>query len=622
MKSKRILLALLLMLLIAVSGCTVPSRKTGYRAYSGTVSVSLGLGKEGILVDESPLPVTVHIEGDYAQQAAWCVLAVPTNAADYYAYRHSLTKEDAQTVSYIVPAATGASQIVIELLDDQERVIYSRTCTYQAYSEWQSMMLCGQMGTQTDTVSWPDEVVRDDTQTRVSVRSVTLTEDNLYTDKEGYYALDFLSTDVSYFEDLSGDVQNAMLEWVKSGGTLVLQGTGAWMLLSQCGVTDLGPVKNFAAGGSVRMIYRTYGDGSIWSVDDTLSQVVARLTDSKKSELLKALCAGASGCYSNDYSSIGVYDQTPLVYQLRQNKSSAKAPNAKLYIMILCIYLAVGIPGIYILALEKKRIRWFRPLVCLLAVGFSMLIFLIGNDTRYSRPFIRSVTVLSDLESSLSDDSTQKLTQTVYAGIQAPFNSSYEVSIKPEYDVKTVMEDYYWENSTANASNTKRVAVISEYEDQTLLSMQNLTAFSVRYFQFRKSTQESGRITGNVTVTESGLSGVLTNQTQYELISAVVNVDDELALIEHWQPGETINLEEQQKNGRVHRMTRDQFLDGGYQNRGQWIGQLSDYYEYFLYRENSQSVVMAQIEFTPEIQEYTDYPVENDTILLLSICQE
>ena len=184
------------------------------------------------------------------------------------------------------------------------------------------------------------------------------------------------------------------------------------------------------------------------------------------------------------------------------------------------------------------------------------------------------------------------------------------------------MEDYYWENSTANASNTKRVAVISEYEDQTLLSMQNLTAFSVRYFQFRKSTQESGRITGNVTVTESGLSGVLTNQTQYELISAVVNVDDELALIEHWQPGETINLEEQQKNGRVHRMTRDQFSDGGYQNRGQWIGQLSDYYEYFLYRENSQSVVMAQIEFTPEIQEYTDYPVENDTILLLSICQE
>ena len=95
----------------------------------------------------------------------------------------------------------------IELLDSDERVIYSRTCTYQAYDEWQNMLLAGHMGKQTDTVSWPEQIKRSDLGTAVSVRTVTLTEDNLYTEKEGYGMLDFLSVDVAYFEELSSDVK-------------------------------------------------------------------------------------------------------------------------------------------------------------------------------------------------------------------------------------------------------------------------------------------------------------------------------------------------------------------------------------------------------------------------------
>ena len=47
------------------------------------------------------------------------------------------------------------------------------------------------MGKQTDTVSWPEQIKRNDLGTAVSVRTVTLTEDNLYTEKEGYGMLDF-----------------------------------------------------------------------------------------------------------------------------------------------------------------------------------------------------------------------------------------------------------------------------------------------------------------------------------------------------------------------------------------------------------------------------------------------
>ena len=78
--------------LITAGGCKSASERM-YRAYSGTVSVSLGLGREGILVEEHPFPVTVHVDGDYAKEGKTCVLTVPTNASDYYAYRKPLSEE-------------------------------------------------------------------------------------------------------------------------------------------------------------------------------------------------------------------------------------------------------------------------------------------------------------------------------------------------------------------------------------------------------------------------------------------------------------------------------------------------------------------------------------------------
>ena len=543
------------------------------------------------------------------------MLTVPTNASDYYAYRKPLSTKSSQTISFIVPAAKYSSQVTLELLDDDEHVIYSRTSTYQAYDEWQNMILAGQLGTQTDTVSWPDEITRADLGTTITVRSVTLTEDNLYSQKEGYNMLDFLTVDVSYFEGLDEAVQKAMLAWVNSGGTIVFQGSGGWSLLQQLGVTGFGSSKNFSAGGNIKLLYRTLGNGKVWFLSGTLSQTVARLTDDRKATLLKALSDGASGSYSEDYSSLNVYEKTSLVDRIKSHKSSAETPKVWQYVVILILYLAVGIPGIYFVVRKRKKIRWFRPLVCLLAIAFSILIFIAGTNTRYSRPFLQSLTVLSD-----ENCAKNALTETIYTGIQAPFNSNYEVSLSPQYDINAIMDEYYWGSGTQNgAVNAKRIASLSFYDDQTLLSMENLTAFSSRYFELQKNIAGIGTITGTVTRNASGLLGTLVNNTKYELISAIVNVEDELALIEHWKAGETIDLEAEQKSGRVHMMTRDQFSDGAYRNRGQWIGQLSDYYEYFLYTKNSETAVMAQIEYTPTLQEYTDYPVENNTILRLSV---
>ena len=121
---------------------------------------------------------------------------------------------------------------------------------------------------------------------------------------------------------------------------------------------------------------------------------------------------------------------------------------------------------------------------------FSILIFILGTSTRYSQPFIRSLTVLSDENSRENENS-----ETIYTSIQAPFNSSYEVSINPAYHVTSLMEEYYWGSGTQNGTvNAKRVVSFDFSKEQTLLSLENLTAFSSRCFALGNNISEINRL--------------------------------------------------------------------------------------------------------------------------------
>ena len=147
--------------------------------------------------------------------------------------------------------------------------------------------------------------------------------------------LDFLSVDVAYFEELSSDVKNALLDWVKEGGTIVFEGSGGWTALQKMNINGFGSSKTFSAGSNQKLLYRSLGDGSVWFLGKTLSQTVSRLTDERKSQFILILSKGASGSYSEDFSSLSVYENSSLLYRLRTHKSSAETPKVWIYVAIL-----------------------------------------------------------------------------------------------------------------------------------------------------------------------------------------------------------------------------------------------------------------------------------------------
>ena len=150
------------------------------------------------------------------------------------------------------------------------------------------------------------------------------------------------------------DRQKALLDWVKEGGTLVFEGSGGWTALQKMNISGFGSSKTFSAGSNQKLLYRSLGDGSVWFLGKTLSQTVSRLTDERKSQFIMTLSKGASGSYSEDFSSLSVYENSSLLYRLRTHKSSAETPKVWMYVAILILYLAVGIPEMCIRDSTRK----------------------------------------------------------------------------------------------------------------------------------------------------------------------------------------------------------------------------------------------------------------------------
>lgn len=64
-------------------------------------------------------------------------------------------------------------------------------------------------------------------------------------------------------------MKNALLDWVKEGGTIVFEGSGGWTALQKMNINGFGSSKTFSAGSNQKLLYRSLGDGSVWFLENT-----------------------------------------------------------------------------------------------------------------------------------------------------------------------------------------------------------------------------------------------------------------------------------------------------------------------------------------------------------------
>lgn len=608
-RNKGLLVMLLVLLLALCGGCR--KKEFSYYAYTGNVTVNIGIGYEGIVQEGFPLPVMVHVEGEYASSGKWCVLSVPTNEADYYSYRVELDQTDHQDICYAIPVAQGSSQLVVELWDEQQNVIYSRTCTYRTQSDWQSMILSGRLDEQTDSISWPQSIATEERE--LVCKCIIFNGHSPFTEAQAYQMLDFLVTDSEMLSGLSGQAQQAMEEWIRQGGCLIVENSQSDVVLGDIQLSGLQQM-DYPVNESIVLSRYFCENGMIWNLDQSLSQLFPRITDYQKEQLILSFARGSSGLYTADPDSNPIIHQEQQLTQiLAAEQIVAQSPNVWAYLILLAVYLVIAIPVLYLLLLRKQQVGWFRPAVCVLALFFFGVIYLAGSRTRFSEPFLRCLTILQQEEGGFREE--------LYVRAQAPFNTQYAIAASPAYQVRAVQDHLDWKQDNTGSSQ-KHTAELVRLEDQTQITLRNLVAFSSRYFRLEQHDLSLPQLQGSVKATLSGEtdgSGMLTdmtNATELTLQSAVVVLGDLLYLVENWKPGETLDWTGE--NNRIHPMSKRQFLEGGFKNRGDWKGRLSEYYSNLIQNQGEDSLyVMAEIAYEPNWQMEGGYQTVYDTILLL-----
>lgn len=225
------------------------------------------------------------------------------------------------------------------------------------------------------------------------------------------------------------------------------------------------------------------------SSDEAVEKLKEYFTDERVAETGVVI---SSTSVSNDLTKIPVKQQ----------------PSVLLYGTVLIVYAIFAGPGLYLILkrLKKRYFLWVGITVA--AVGFTMLIAVLGSQTRMRAPFI------SYAEKYVQ--SGENVVREVDFGIQAPYNQGYSLYVDSSFDLVPAMDVNDMEVVEEKSGKSQGESIDIEYQEgRYKLSMERNAAFSPEYFTIHRQENIMGGITAEGGLTEKGLSGSIRNNTPY-----------------------------------------------------------------------------------------------------------
>ncbi len=185
-------------------------------------------------------------------------------------------------------------------------------------------------------------------------------------------------------------------------------------------------------------------------------------------------------------------------------------PSVWLYGTVLAVYAVFAGPGLYLILkrLKKRYFLWIG--ITAAALGFTILIGILGSQTRMRAPFI------SYAEKYVQ--SGESVVRQVNFGIQAPYNQGYSLYVDSSFDLVPAMDVNDMEVVDGKAGKSHGESIDIEYQEgRYKLSMEQNAAFSPEYFTIHCQESIMGGITAEGGMTENGLSGSIRNNTPYSM---------------------------------------------------------------------------------------------------------
>ncbi len=526
-----------------------------------------------------PVEVTVSNGQDSLLEGIIKIKSMESDGAVYhYIYRIELESGGEQTNQYYIPIGTDADRLYVTLEDRQGVVLSQEHITLNVSRDVPELFI-GILSDHPGELKYLDGVGIHYSALRT--RTFDLDKESFPEEELGLNMLDVLVVNNFKLRDLSEQQTSAIMDWVHSGGVLLL-GTG-----QRVGDT----LGRFAP----ELLDDSYGTPVLHSVDlgedFSLDSPAEGLFDlvcvdiplhggnvilsSNGFSLLTAASKeqGLIGVFSFDLAKIGVFCQerpsyvdyifTSLLGESRINRLAdvvysgnsekywsvqslintgnvEKLPNLLFYTGVVAVYLLLLGPGMYLYLKNRQMQLYYRRGVVVLSLIFAVVIYVMGMTTRFQSTFYTYA--------SIQDVTEDYVTDTTYVNIRNPYNRPYQVELDPSYSVLPITRSYQREQSDRfrfTGEEAYQIA-ISRGPDQLTIRGQNITAFSPRYFRLERKTDNTEKIgiTGDVDYFEGNLSGSITNHFPFPLENATLLLYGNMVFLGRLEPEETCRLED------------------------------------------------------------------------------
>ncbi|MCD8082958.1 MAG: hypothetical protein LUE86_05385 [Clostridiales bacterium] len=523
-----------------------------------------------------PLSVTLKNRGE---QALAAVLRIKSEESDQtvFQYEYPVTVDagtDEET-RYYIPLGTNADRLFLTLTDEDGNTILTQTVSLKVSRDVPELFI-GLLSDDPDQLSYLDGVgIRYST---LRTRAFALDEGDFPEDEVGLDLLDVLVVNDYKLRNLSEIQTAAIMDWVHSGGVLIL-GTGERvddtlgrfapeLLDDSYGTPSL---RHINLGENYTLDRTSDGMLAISCVDIPLhggnvilsSGGLPLLTAAAKEQGLIAVAGfdlGDIAEFCEENSGYVDYMFTTLMGESRINRLAEmvysgnssgfwsvqslintgdveKLPKLGAYVAVVLVYLALLGPGLYLFLLHRELQIFYRRGVAVLAVIFGVTIYLMGIPTRFRSVFFTYAAIQDVTDDYVND--------TTYINIRNPYNRPYVVELDPAYSLLPITRSAN-DASSIFSEDSENQIVISYGEDATTVQGQNIAAFAPRYFRLERKQENTDKIgiTGEVNYFEGRISGYLTNNFPYPLENTALILYGTMMQIGRMEVGETRDLGE------------------------------------------------------------------------------
>lgn len=498
---------------------------------------------------------------------------------EIYWYRYPVTVEGMSEVSlpYYVPLGSSSNQIFVCLEDSQEQELIQKRVRLDVSTDLPELFV----GVLSDT---PDQLLYFNgvgiNYSMLRSKTFTMETADFPEDEIGLDMLDILVVSNYNLRDLSEIQTRAIMDWVRSGGILML-GTGQRvsetlgrfapeLLEDSYGTPELRQVDmglEYAddspgdselelvcvdvplQGGNV-----LFSDGELpvlTSVTREKGMIVVAAYDfceiaqfcqnqpSYISEMLMKILGEekiqelASVTYGNsqEYWS---------VQSMLNTGNVSRLPNIPLYALAVAVYLILVGPGLYLFLKRKNMQQHFGKGIVGLSLVFTGVIWLLGCRTRFSDTFFTYATI--------EDVTEDVITESSYLNMRHPYSRAHGVEVDGDYSVRPITRNSYYYDTQKSGVFTGREEAdvrLDIQDDLTRIWVEDAPAFEMNLFHLEKRTENTQGvgIGGHINYFDGEVTGEITNRFDYPLEQVTILLYGKVIPVGRLEAGETRDLE-------------------------------------------------------------------------------